>query len=559
MGNCQRITTGLLLAAMLLEAQATSVEGRSDALPASPPAGEVKPEDKCTVEGTVVNAVTGEPIRKAQVMPIRGGGRQQAGPPAGAITDAGGKFKIVNLDPGQYRLMATRNGYARSWFGPRPSGRAAPMLTLDKGQTLRGVVLKLTPAAVISGRVTDEDGEPVVEAQIQALRSRYMNGKRQLLPEGNASTDDLGNYRMHSLEPGRYYVKASYMGARMDLGQEQSYQPVYHPGVPEASQAAPLEVRGGEEARAIDFRLVRSAGVRVRGRITNPPASSRFATVMLTSSDGMFGREFQPSRIDPKGNFELRGVAPGAYSLVAIARDRENQLVARMPLQVPETGVEGIEVTLRPGVEVRGTLRMEGGSPPAADLKTINVVLGGSPGPFAGSQHAEVGEDGSFTIPRVWDGSYRLQVMGLPEGAYVKAARAGQTDVLAEGLAVVDGVAPGPLDVVVSFDGGSIDGTVVDGEKKAVSGATVTLVPASKRERTDLYRSAVADQNGRYTLSGVAPGDYLMFAWESVEQGAWQDPLFLEPLKDKGRKITVGEKSRQTVELEALPASVADR
>jgi hypothetical protein len=160
-----------------------------------------KPEDLCIVEGTVVNSVTGGPIKKAKVW-LRPFEKQDAAPYT-AITDDAGHFLLDDIDPGRYSFSATRTGFIERGFA-----RPTP-LTLAAGRKIGDVVVRLTPQGVIVGQVLDEDGEPVPQAVVQCLRAGYPNGKKQLAMAGIAMVNDIGEYRLGNLPPGKYYVSAS--------------------------------------------------------------------------------------------------------------------------------------------------------------------------------------------------------------------------------------------------------------------------------------------------------------------------------------------------------------
>ena len=135
-----------------------------------PEAQAVKPEDRCTVEGTVTNAKAGEPLKRARVMMSRMG---EPGEPMAAVTDATGRFKLADVDPGRYSIFVFKNGFVRQQSGGPGPAQAASTITLVTRQTLRNIDFKMMPAAVVTGRVVDEDGESVSRARIQALRWRY--------------------------------------------------------------------------------------------------------------------------------------------------------------------------------------------------------------------------------------------------------------------------------------------------------------------------------------------------------------------------------------------------
>src|SRR5436309_3050351 len=166
-----------------------------------------KPEDLCSIEGQVLNALTAEPLKRAQITMFKD---EDAGIEHGTATDASGRFIVSDLDPGRYFLSANRNGFAPAQYGTHGANSAGTPLSLTPGQHIRDIVLRLTPHGVIAGRVLDEDGDPVARVQVNVMRYQSFRGKRQLVPRGWSMTDDLGEYRIFGLEAGKYYLSARY-------------------------------------------------------------------------------------------------------------------------------------------------------------------------------------------------------------------------------------------------------------------------------------------------------------------------------------------------------------
>ncbi len=111
----------------------------------------------------------------------------------------------------------------------------------------------------------------------------------------------------------------------------------------------------------------------------------------------------------------------------------------------------------------------------------------------------------------------------------------------------------GPLDLVMSMGAGVVDGTVLDNDGKPFAGARVALVPeGNRRKMANLYRSATTDNYGRFNFRSVPPGDYKLFAWDSIEAGAYQDAEFLRPFEDYGQVIRVNEGSQTRAELKVI-------
>ncbi len=185
------------------------------------------------ITGDVLSAVTGEPIPRASlILRPADGGSSPGQPPAtrGTSADQNGHFEMKGLEPGKYRLFASHTGFVSAEFAARDVRKTGKFLLLEPGKPLEGQVLHLMPQSVITGRVTDEHGDPVAFAQVQAVGYRYSRGRRQMTSFGSASTNDLGEYRIFGLSPGRYYLRATYQqnnifGTSADHTDEQDYVP----------------------------------------------------------------------------------------------------------------------------------------------------------------------------------------------------------------------------------------------------------------------------------------------------------------------------------------------
>jgi hypothetical protein len=160
----------------------------------------------------VVNAATGDPVRKAQIVL-----ENEDTEPEGnlhAITDALGYFAFKDVEPGSYHLSASRLGFMSTKYGGRSFEEPNTSLSLTPGQRLRDIKIELAPQGVIAGRIVTEDGDPLPNTVVMALSSGSGRDKRELVPANRAYTNDLGEYRLYGLPPGRYYLSATYRGER---------------------------------------------------------------------------------------------------------------------------------------------------------------------------------------------------------------------------------------------------------------------------------------------------------------------------------------------------------
>jgi hypothetical protein len=520
--------------------------------PASPQP-EVKPEDQCSVEGVVLNSRTRAAVAKAQVRLMRLDGLAAAS--TATTTDAAGRFKLAGVRPGEYQALASRSGFVRQVFG---SGNAPPSLTLASGQTLTGVVLELSPAAVIAGRVVDEDGEPLADVRIHAFRYVNSGGSPQIVPVGRSvSTDDQGGYRLFDLDRGRYYVSAAYsprtgsasQGIPAGMGNE-TVALAFYPGGVDLRQAIPIQLHAGDERRGVDFRLTAPHTIRIRGRLAPAPERPQEAALALAPLGGgavaTFAAGPPPSvRIDSIGAFEFRGVTAGSYLLTGVWSRDGNTLMGRLLVDAPED-TDGLELALKPAVELIGHARLDGDSQVNPDLAKLTVTLAPAQtqSGLSGSHSSGLDAGGFFKLPNVFEGDYLIRIGPPGEDLYLKTVKYGGADASGKPLSV--GAAPGPLELILGVDGGQVQGVVTDGGKPA-AGALVIAVPDSGRE--DLAKAGRAGPSGRFSLRGLAPGDYTLYAFDEVPDGSSADPDGVKAYRDKGERITLGQKSQTTADL----------
>jgi protocatechuate 3,4-dioxygenase beta subunit len=529
------------------------------------------PEDLCTIQGQVFNSVTGEPLKKATLNLQRSDmapDMMSMPPTYSTSTDASGKFAMKDIEPGRYSLSVNRNGYVTTSYGSRGPNRPGTTLALSRGQNLKDVDFRLTPHGVITGRVVDEDGEPVPYVRVQLLTYRYQQGRKQLGYAGGGNTDDLGDYRIFGVAPGKYFVSAMANNQASMYAQDRSaaalpdedYVPTYYPGTTDVSTAAQLEVTPGGQVRDVMMRLSKTHTVRVKGHVSySVPGHPRVNVYLLPRTQGMGGpMPVRPSQIDPKGDFDIRGVAPGSYSLTAVINDGTKSYQTRVPLEVGASNIERANLAIGPGIEVRGTVRVEGNEAQPADLSNLRLMLqprelGGIM--FGGVAPGKLDEGRGFKIQDVSPGLFNLMVMGLPAGFYVKSVRSDQTDVLTTGLNTE--AAQAPLEVLLSGSAAQVSGSVQNAATNTpMAGATVVLVPQEKerKDQANYYKQINSDQNGAFTFKDVVPGEYKVYAWEDVEAGAYMDAEYMKPFESKGEPLSVGENDRRSLQLTVIPA-----
>jgi len=472
---------------------------------------------------------------------------------------------MTELPPGSYHLRAERNGFVAMNYGSRSGTRGGTTLALTQGQSLTGLEMKLSPHAVITGRVMDTDGEPVTRAMVNALRYRYAQGGRQLMPAGQAQTDDRGEYRIFGLQPGRYYLSAMDGSSRFRMPSEDrspgprvddAYVTTYYPGTTDVENASLVEAASGRELQEMNLKLSRARTVRVRGRVVNETGNgdTRDLMIFLRQRNSFIPGNMTQAMPGPEGQFELRGLMPGSYILAAVIRSGADGYSSQQQVEVGTRDVEDILLSVTKGVEMRGSLRVEG--PPVENLAGLRVVLRpAESGPtFHPLPMGTIGADGSFVLENIGSDRYIVSVVGLPPGCYTKSIRLGRDDVLDNPLDLAR-ASGGVLEIVLSDGAAEIDGVVADDDQRSFPGATVVLVPDSepRRKMQQFYKTATTDQAGRYKLSSIDPGAYRIYAFDDIEAGEWMDPDLMNSVRSKGTDVKVQQGGRQTLELKVIP------
>ncbi|HEX3152982.1 MAG TPA: carboxypeptidase regulatory-like domain-containing protein [Candidatus Angelobacter sp.] len=521
-------------------------------------------EPAVPVEGTVINKLTGTPVKGAHVIYTRiATGADPAASPISRDTDVQGHFHL-ELTSGQYRLWVEREGFARQSYGSSVPEGTGSLLTVSSGQELRDLAFRITPLGALSGRVFDQDGDPLEGVGIQVLRVSYASGMRQLIPVAGSSSNDRGEYRCYDLPADRYFVLATPKGSPLshsvDVGAlvpevQDVYVPLYYPGVLELESASAVPVPEGGDIHQIDFRLQSIRASTLRGLISGAMKTDASPIqIVLAHNDHGFASYIGRSiaAVDPAtGKFEIRRVAPGSYFLVASQFIKGEVFSARVPVEIPaDVPPQDVTLHMSSAVETHGTVLMEDASAVPANLVVRLLPAEGLfPGPPPASA---VNLDGSVRLSGVLPGTWILSVDHLPEGVWIKSVSFG--DIRAQGAQLnVPVGARGLLRVVLAANGGQVSGIV--GEEGEPRQAIVVLVPTEAELRLSpyVYRFSATNSRGAFNFKGVRPGSYRLFAFESIAPFAWMDPAILNSVEDLGQDLVVRASEQSTLQLKAIP------
>jgi hypothetical protein len=549
------------------------------------------------VAGRVVDALTGAPLGKAEVR--LSSAAQPGGGARGSIvtrTTADGAFRFEQLAAGDYVLTVTRRAYAAC--GAEVSGLGARQqhcvsrLSLRPGLRLDKAEIRLLPSAVVTGTVTDEDGEPMTGVVVEAEQYRYVRGMKVLTASGRGTTDDRGHYRLYNLSPGRYYLKAQRrgliarlagmlstgagpggqggrgMGGRMfdsDVaidGTEGavSYPPAYYPAAETPEEAIPLQLAPGAEMTGMDFRLVPRPAYTVRGVVEGfdpgQPVGMSVSARRPNTRAGFGGALAVTSADGRTGEFTLRGLAPGRYELVGCTvGGRRNNTAASYSgvtlIDVSEGPVEGVVIPLHLDPVLPGEVRVPEDAQLALERMRV-VVEQAMPGPQTTSR---IDANGLFQVSLSAAEVPRFRLEGVPEGSYVSSMTIGGIDLLAAG-AQPPTSPTGTVVIQLATNGGAVSGMARDRAGKAAFDARIVLMPTRDGQAKQIWaKTTLSQDDGSFHFADVAPGTYRVFVFEQLDIGPALDPEFLSLFGQRFKELQVRPGDMLTVESPLVPSS----
>ncbi len=527
---------------------------------------------KARIEGKAVHAITGEPIRKASIS-LNGASAGRQG--VSTVTDQNGAFFFENVEPGEYRLQGDKAGFVRTTYGSRSQFSMGSTIRVTEGGEVKDLVFKITPAGIISGRIVDEDGEPIESAQVNPLRRQVMNGSVRWVPAGNSATNDRGEFRVGSLPPGRYFVSvtlnrfgpAGPSGPVVQGKEEFAYVRTYFPGVDSIDQAQAISLQPGQEVGGVQLALRKVRVFRARGRFAgklNESGGPRASIQVREKNSTDFMNSLMlggvANGLNPKdGTFDVGNLRPGSYRLLVMEFDGRPKVIGATELVVGNDNVEGIVIPALPSVTIAGRIALE--PDPAAktllDLKSIRIQLMPSDISFGFTPPINVNEDGTFKADGITPDSYRINVIA-PGFSYVKSMTAGGRDIRYSPLDVSTGV---DVEILLSRKVAQLGGTVEKARPESSSGVVVSENTAEAEGGTGNGRftgPASVNQNGAFQFSSLPPGEYRLYAFEDLDFMAASDREFLKKFHSKATLVKIAEGESKSVTLKQIPASDID-
>jgi hypothetical protein len=412
--------------------------------------------------------------------------------PAGVLettTGADGSFSLTNVPAGRYTVIIRADGYfAASAANAVPQQRVEVPVTV--AQQPANVLVEMVRGAIITGKILDPQGRPLIRAEVHALRP---DGVQRVAVR---QTNDEGEYRMFWVPPGEFVIRVNPVVVPANLASVSPGPmisvPTFFPGTPDVAQATKISVKSGDEIRNINFAartdvvlrptppppgspLAAAAaagpGVKVSGQIMNAlmPATGMAALVIGSEADPAQPRQVGQVNVNAATvPFEIPSVPPGKYDLLVRMNDPRGSLGTggatqawgRTTLEVRDRDIDGVRLTIHASFDVPGTITIDGKPPMDGGNLKVGLVPMGTVSRIANyrgitNRDQTPGDGGKFAIQSAAEGNYEVVVKGLPVGGYIADVRQGDTSVLADGVSVRD-VPPAAFQVLVSTDGGSV-------------------------------------------------------------------------------------------------------
>lgn len=491
---------------------------------------------------------------------------------AQATTDQDGNYRITGIAPGRIVVSPVATAFVKSSSAGPPSSSSRP-LNVSAGEAITNIDFKLIRGGVITGRITDADGSPIIGETVSVvpINVQHTGNEMTILSNKAHATDDRGIYRIYALFPGTYKVSVGQLKPERSTTPYRSgsqYVQTFYPGVADESKATLIEIKEGAEVKDIDIRTSKGArGFTVSGRVvdanSNQPAANVYVgySPVEDSQQGMGSMTFAPVPTDVNGKFTIEGLQPGRYIAYTFGIGADNPSYSEgTKFDVMEGDVSGVEIKLSRGATLTGVAVIENNQDPAVAVLLQSVSLyavgerknAGSPS-FARST---IKTDGTFRFTGLAPGKIRIMMAGFP--APPKSLTLSRIEVggieQRGGVEVSGGVEINDVRLIFAYGGGSIRGSVNIAGGIPEGTVFMVILNTEGSEEANPKRTIDVDSRGHFFAEDVPIGTYELTVYAQLGNRAL--PGFT-PAKQMVT-ITKGNETRVTidVDLNRKPGSV---
>ena len=535
-----------------------------------------------SLSGQVINALTGEPVSGARVTvqcASRNSGYSQA------VSDRGGMFNAAGLGPGSCTISANHKDYT----GIMGLGQPAVTAEVSSGNETSGVQVKLMPGGAISGRVVNDDSEPMQGCFVQAYSPLHFGDTSSLQQRSGAQTDDKGEFRIAGLTADRYLIHAQCQeslpverllgpsGSRPEEPRE-SWLPVFYPNSPAASGATVLSVMPGTELQNIEFKLKTTPVVTVRGSLMSAPGQNVNVQLIPDAASGDPSQSLGGYYDQKDGTFRIDFVSPGAYLLVASSMSGQPDTLAsaEFRLMTGTASPEPVLLQLQTAPALKGVVEDPSGTDPVAGMggDQLAVVrprirqlgvgrqpqqpqteppkgwvqfMPETPNSPGGYHQGDVRQDGSFEVKGLAPGRYRVRYQSATTQAFVDSMQYGATHLERDEIEIAAGV-PGQLRIILGAKGTRVQIHLPEDSSPGKTTVwSVFLAPAGRSFSLGPGMPMLMGTSGTdLSYDNLAPGKYFVFAVQQSQNFGFNERVF-ELVQPRLEAVDIGSGGAPTI------------
>lgn len=446
-------------------------------------------------------------------------------------------------------------GYGQDPQGPQGVPQS---ISLSAGQKIKNIDVRLVSEGIISGIVFDDDNKPVKDVSVVALSVRYRPGGRPYQIIGGAtSSDDLGNFRVSALRPGSYFVRAG--GWRVNPVRAFSFRESYYPGTTSLANAQAIRVTSGSETSSgIRLRVTNEPAYTISGTIEDPEATGKAPPRRYDTEIARRGelRRILPFDGSSETSFSKGRLSAGDYVVAVTAFDSAPSEEGFATISgagyayVQLVGADAhVNVEIGNSAEVRGKVAVEGSQSLSVIGHYISLVPLESDWPWANG--SPIDKNGTFDIRDIPPGRYSFALsLSLHEVAYLKKAQCSGIDYTIEPIELALGTSMADCEIVLAAGTATLSGQVIEG-KRPVPGVAVVLIPeALDLRHIDRYTMATQTRlNGQFQISGIIPGEYLVFAVPQSDDESYYAPDFADRNRRNAQPVSLKASETQVINL----------
>lgn len=447
-----------------------------------------------------------------------------------ANTDRDGFYRITGVAAGSYNVIAVAPGYVVS-----DVNNARQVVVIGEDENIDDINFTLVRGGVITGKITDTDGKPMIQTQVTVYRTDFADKQRPPSQEASGQTDDRGIYRIFGLMPGKFKVAAG----RSDdspsfVGFGRTYKQVFHPDATDVAKATTIEIGEGGEAKNIDITLGRAVQTfSISGRVISengaPVPDVRFGLQRMVGDRTEYMATTIVSNL--RGDFVAEGLPPGKYTIMQFGNGNSDFRVESSTFDVIDQDVTDLTIRLVSGASVSGFLVVESDDKALRsrlpELRLQGFVQSGASAPGS-SASSQIGPDGSFRLAGLQAGTLNIMIGGVnapypPKGFSI--ARIERDGAVVPRLEIRDGENVTGVRVILNYGSGSVRGVITLENGTLPPGARFFVRLFKPGENNQYLRPPTVDARGHFMMEGIPTGVYELTAQVTGFKGTQPPPV----------------------------------